>query len=128
MKSLAATCLTRLRECRDTGRPIPADVIDSTIEALGRVVTCDVLRMQRDLLIRNAGALLAPAPVACKARQLVRESTRLRRAWRVTQHLLPSNPPTTPRDALHAALLIAELPESTRQFTRILQADCTKRG
>lgn len=124
MKSLAAVCLVRLRECRNAGRPVPLQVIEDTIEALGRVVSTDVIRMQRDELIRRAGALLPPASIACKARQLVSEISRLRRLNQPGQEFCLHQPISTPREALQAAMLIAEPPESTRQIMRILQVDC----
>ena len=117
-------CLRRLRDCRHAGRPVPPQVIDDTIEALSRVVNSAWVRQQRDDLICQAGDLLPDASIASKAKALAREAAAMQRAWTAMQGKPLADPPQTPRDALHAARLIADLPESARQYMRILEHAC----
>lgn len=121
MTPFAALCLRRLRDCRQTGRPVPPQVIDDTIEALSRVVNSAWIRQKRDELICQAGTLLPDASIASKAKALAREAAAMQRAWTALQGKQPAVPALTPRDALHAARLIADLPESARQYMRILE-------
>lgn len=122
MKPLAAVCLRRLRDCRHAGRPVPPQVIDDAIEALSRIVNSALVRQQRDDLICQAGALLPDTSIACKAKALAREAAAMQRTWTALQGKPISDPPQTPRDALHAARLMADLPESPRQYMRILES------
>ena len=121
MRSFVAETLTRLRRCRDQGQPAPVDLCEDAIECLRRVNDAEVVRTERDALIRQAADLLPPAPPYRKAKMLLAEVRAMQRVWRVLVAQTPTYPPVTVRDALHAARLISELPDSERQFYRLLR-------
>lgn len=125
MASQVADTVARLRVCRDAGVPVPPALRDDAIACLEDTIDAALLRTSRDDLIRRAALLLPFGTPHQKATALADEAQAMSRTW----HLLRSRPPavtfTTPRDCLHAAALRAKLPESQRQFYRVLRAACT---
>ena len=120
MLSLAAACRMRLRDCLSRGRPVPQQLLEDCIEALGRVESRELVRERRDALIHLAADLLPPASPTSKARSLAALNAALSRAPVPSNWVAPESP-TTPRDALRTAMLIADLPASARQYLRILE-------
>lgn len=122
MKSQASITLARLRACRWSGKPVPAQVIDDAIEALGRIEARQIALMRRDDLIRAAAEMTGQARASDQAKQLLATANALSRTWPTLVLQSPPDVPATARDALHAARLVAPLPKSTRQFLRVLAA------
>lgn len=122
MRSLAAETLRCLRRCREENRPTPPHLIDDAIECLRRVTDADVVRAERDALIREAASLLPPAPPYRRAGLLKAEAAAMERVWHTLQSHMPQTPYISARDALHAARLMSELPDSVRQYYRLLCA------
>lgn len=116
----AVDTLARLRVCRDAGRSAPPDLIADAVDAIEGFLRTDTLRDRRDALIRRAALLLPDGRPYTRAGLLLQESRAMNRTW----HILRQSPPepvlATPRDCLHAARLIAPLPESQRHFYRVL--------
>ena len=122
MQSGAADTLARLRVCLAAGRPPSPDLLADTIAQLAQFSDAADLRAKRDALIRRAALLLPDAPPHRKAAQLALEAKAMARTWHVLQSREPLPPYETPRECLHAAALRSRLPESQRQFYRVLQA------
>jgi hypothetical protein len=129
--SLTVDTLARLRVCRDAGRPLPTDLLDDAIACLERGADAAQLRARRDALLRRAALLLPPAPPHRLAAMLAAEAKAMARTWHILRAHEPAPPYCTPRACLHAAALCARLPESQRQFYRVLRsagADTAGRG
>ena len=127
MRSSASICCVRLRQCLRDKRSVPIWLLEDTIEALQRVDSCGLVREHRDGYIRRAAALLPVSTgtkLANKARALLAEARALRRSPSALFATSFDEPPTTVRDAMLAALLLAgdDMPDSLRQFRRILSA------
>ena len=122
MKHLAAVTLARLRDCRRYSRPVPNQLLDDAIEALGRVESRQVAMDKRDQWIRAAAALTREATLGTQARRLTEEAASLARVWAHVVNQPLKEPPESVRDALHAARLLAPLPKSMRQYRRVLEA------
>lgn len=120
MSSRASETLARLRVCRAAGLPVPPDLHDAAIECLERISDATILREQRDSLIRRAALLLPPQSKHQVAAALATESRAMYRTWHVLRAREPREPLNTTRDCLHAAALRAKLPQSQRQFYRVL--------
>lgn len=121
MISLADLTLERLQACHRSGKPVPPQVLGDAIECLSRARSLRQARAARDRMIRMAGKLSGgPCPQAC-ARELIRQATALERVWPRLLEQAPPDAPQTVRDALHLARWHAQLPDSERQFLRILQ-------
>ena len=114
--------LNSLRACRDSGAQVSPTLLDATIECLVRGANAEVLRKERDSLIRAAALLLPPGSDWIRARQLTAEAKLIRRSWRTLRNQSPRIVQGGIRDLLHAAALSSELPESHRQFYRVLHS------
>lgn len=121
MGSTTADTLARLRVCKAAGLPVSQDLLNDAVECLERVTDAALFRAKRDELIRRAALLLPVAAPYHQAAALVGEAKAMARTWHLLRTLPPAKILTTPRDCLHAARLLAELPESQRQFYRVLR-------
>jgi hypothetical protein len=122
MASLNADTLARLRRCRDTSMPVSYELLEAAIECIKCVIDADVIRSERNELIRRAAQMLPPATTWRLAGRLVMEHKAMMRTWSVLEQRAPLEPYNTPRDCLHAARLFTELPASQRTFDRVLKA------
>ncbi|MFC3715593.1 hypothetical protein ACFONC_05460 [Luteimonas soli] len=122
MGTIVGDTLARLRVCRDSGLATPPELRDAAIECLERYADAEQVRAQRDTLIRRAALLLPPAAPYRTAGVLACEARAMNRRWHELRTKLPQQPFGSPRDYLHAARLLSELPTSQRQFYRVLLA------
>lgn len=119
MRSRATETLARLRVCREARLQIPADLVDDAIDLIEQSCKVSALKVERDRLIRLA-ALLLPAGTGTwnQAKQLLKESNAMnRRRQTATQSV---DDLTTVQGCLKAAAKNRALPETDRQFYRIL--------
>ena len=119
--SLIADTVARLRVCQAAGLPVTDDLLSDAVECLERVTDAALLRARRDELIRRAALLLPVAGPYQQAATLAGEAKAMARTWHLLRSTPPAVPLSTPRDCLHAARLLADLPESQRQFYRLLR-------
>ncbi len=119
----AADTLARLRVCRDAGRHVPPDLLQDAIVVMERFVHTGMLRQQRDALIRRASMLLPGGRPYTRAGQLLQEARTMNRTWHILKERMPDREPASPRACLHAAQLLAPLPESQRHFYRVIAED-----
>ncbi|WP_157599291.1 hypothetical protein [Rhodanobacter sp. Root179] len=117
---LAAT-LEALRACSATGTPVSPVLLDAAIECLVRVASEDLLRKERNRLIRAAAQLLQEDTDWARARKLRQETKVMWRTWNILKTRVPRSTDPTARDLLHAAALASNLPDSDRQFYRVLR-------
>ncbi len=123
MESVSAATLARLRVCLAAGRaPSPALVADA-IDCLEKISDAGAIRARRDALIRRAALLLPDARPHRKAFMLAQEAKAMARTWHLLQAREPDSAYGTPRDCLHAAALLSRLPESSRQFYRVIRSE-----
>lgn len=120
--TLIEATLQRLRTCQTYGKEPSPELVADAIECLTRICSQRVARERRDRCIRQAATLAQAATLEDRARLLVREAAALHRSWARLVHQPPAQPPRSVRDALHAARLQWPLPESHRQFRRILES------
>ena len=120
--TLIETTLQRLRTCQTYGKEPPPELVSDAIECLTRICSQRVARERRDRCIRQAATLAQAATLGDLASLLAREAAALSRSWAQLVHQPPPQPPFNVRDALHAARLQWPLPESPRQFRRILES------
>lgn len=125
MTSHLATTLARLRVCRAAGVAISPELRDEVIECLERLADASLARARRDELIRRAALLIPDASAYSRASRLAAEAKVMARTWHILQSRPAAEQLDTPRDCLHAAALLSRLPESARQFYRVLQATPT---
>lgn len=119
---LAAT-LEALRACSATGTPVSPVLLNAAIECLVRVASEDLLRKERNRLIRAAAQLLAENTDWARARKLRQETKIMWRTWNILKARAPRTTNPTVRDLLHAAALASTLPDSDRQFYRVIRED-----
>lgn len=124
MGSLIADTVARLRVCQAAGLPVSDELLNDAVECLERVTDAALLRAKRDELIRRAALLLPVATPYQKATALAGEAKAMDRTWHLLRSVPPAQPLSTPRECLHAARLLADLPESQRQFYRLLSMRC----
>lgn len=122
MPSIAAETLARLRVCRDSGRQVPPDLVESAIGVIEGMVRADVLRERRDEMLRRAALLLPEQRPYAQAGQLFKEARAMDRVWHVLRTSPADDRPATIRACLRAARNFAPLPASQRHFYRILTA------
>ena len=113
----APALLSRLRTCQALGRPVPPELLAQLIDGLSRDVRVRSQLQGRNTLIRRAGLLLPVAGPNAKAEALLAESKRLRPATLVTAQ---GESPATVRECLAVAATYGRLPNSQRQFLRVL--------
>lgn len=118
MPSAAAEILARLRVCRDAAIAVPDDLRDEAIFYLEQAISTPRLRVARDSYIRQAALLLPQGSIHSHATALQAEAARLGRS----RSAQPPSALTCPRECLQAAALCAPLPQSRRQYLRLLQA------
>lgn len=118
---LCADTLARLRACRSAGLSLPEDLISDIEDCLANAIDAATQRSKRDLLIRRAAVLSGEVGPYAQATALADEAKSMRRIWRNIGRTAPPIEPSSVRGYLHAAQLAAALPESVRQFYRVLQ-------
>lgn len=117
---LTTDTLARVRACIGAHLPASPDLMADIEQCLGEVVGAAALKGRRDMLIRRAALLLPPAEPYAQAGALAREAKALARTWGASGCRRVVDEPTTPRECLQAAAQLAGLPESQRQFHRVL--------
>jgi hypothetical protein len=120
--SRVAETLARLRVCKAAGVPVPPDLRDEAIDCLERACDASLARQRRDELIRRAALLIPDTSAYRAAEALAAEAKVMARTWHILQARPAAEQLCTPRDCLHAAALLGRLPESARQFYRVLRA------
>jgi hypothetical protein len=113
-----ATTLARLRVCRDAGHAPDSLLVADAISLLEVTAGALFLRKRRNEHIRRAAALLDGSTWK-RASALFDASVTLARCWDRIRCNEPES--GTVRGELHCAALLAELPESQRQFYRVLR-------
>lgn len=119
----AADTLARLRVCRDAARQVPPDLLHDAIVTMERFVHTGMMRQRRDALIRRAALLLPEGRPYTRAGLLLHEARTMNRTWHLLRDRLPDPEPASPRACLHAAQLLAPLPQSQRHFYRVILED-----
>lgn len=117
---LSAITLARIRTLNAAGIAWPADLRADVERCLEGQADDAAQRKLRDELIRRAALLLPPAASFGRAGMLAQEAKALARTWRTRGAQRAPDTPATPRECLHAAAQLAELPRSQRQFYRVL--------
>lgn len=117
---LAATTLARIRTCDAAGIAWSADMRADVVRCLEGIVDTSEQRRLRDELIRRAALLLPPNAPYQQAGMLALEAKAMARTWHVRGQGRAPAAPATPRECLHAAAQLAQLPRSQRQFHRVL--------
>ena len=121
MSSALAATIAGLRACRVTSMPVSPALRDAALEILISIVSRQWRRSERNRLIRAAARLLPEGNLEARTKALLRESRAMLRMWRILEHQPPHTSEPTVRALLHEARLIEELPDSLRQFRRILE-------
>lgn len=120
MPSQLSEIVARLRVCRDAGRAPSSELLGDILDFLEKQNDSALNRKKRDELIRRA-ALLFPAVSEYKqAENLVKEAKAMIRTWPILKIKPAPKEFNSARDYLHAAALHADLPQSHRQFYRVL--------
>jgi hypothetical protein len=112
-----STTLSRLRVCRDAGRAPDSALLADAISLLELTAGASSLRARRNEHIRRAAALLDGSRWE-RSLDLLNASAMLARCWDRLRCSAPES--GTVRGELHSAALLADLPESRRQFYRVL--------
>lgn len=90
------------------------------VRCVESIVDAAAQRKLRDDFIRRAALLLPPTAPYRQAGLLAQEAKAMARTWHVRSAAPATDSPTTPRECLHAAAQLADLPRSQRQFHRVL--------
>ncbi|MFT4197686.1 MAG: hypothetical protein QM601_07230 [Pseudoxanthomonas sp.] len=114
--------LSRLTDCTVNGLGADPELTRQALEVIAPHVDAVLRREQRDRLIVQAARLLPAGVPWNKAGMLKREAAAIHRDWRRLSKQPLSMPCVTVRQTLLHAAHIEQLPESQRQFLRILQA------
>jgi len=120
--ALVAT-IAGMRACRATSMPVSPALRDAALEILISIASHQWRWSERNRLIRAAARLLPEDNAEKHARALLRESKAMLRTWHITERQLPHDREPTVRGLLCEARLLGELPESHRQFRRILEEE-----
>lgn len=121
MPSNRSETIARLRVSVAAGLPPPPDLVADVLEFLERDEGAASRRAKRDALIRRGGMLLPPDRAYAKAARLASEAKALQRTWHILREREADTAPATVRACLHAAALHERLPQSHRQFYRVLK-------
>lgn len=113
--------IARLRVSVAAGMPPPPELVADVLEFLERDEGAANLRAKRDSLIRRAAMLLPPDREYAKAACLASEAKAMQRTWHLLREREAEASPATVRGCLHAAALHEDLPQSHRQFYRVLK-------
>lgn len=119
MRPRASDTLARLRVCREARIQIPDDLVNDAIEIIEQSCKASALKSERDRLIRLAAVLLPSGSSAWnQARQLLKEAGAMNRRRPIAAQ--GGEDLTTVQGCLRAASKIRALPETDRQFYRII--------
>lgn len=123
MTSLLSGTLNGLRACKAAGESVGPELLDAAIECLVRCSNAEVLRQQRDQLIRAASQQLPEASAWAKAGRLALAAKRLPRIRISTTTSGQDDSGCSVLGLLKQAADAADLPESQRQYYRVLEHD-----
>lgn len=120
MSAALIPTIAGLRACKAAGTPVSPTLRDAALESLIRVADHEWRRSERNRLVCAAGSLLAESTIEGRAKALLREKRAMLRTWHALKNQSPRAPEPTVRDLLREAHLIEDLPDSLRQFRRLL--------
>lgn len=116
----AAPLLARLRTCLAADVPVSRELLVQVVAALEGAVSARARLRKRDGLIRRAALLTLAQSDHARAHAL---SAALRELPRARGREPMRRPAATVRECLQEAATYGKLPESPRQFLRILTSD-----